>query len=148
MMITTLFSIGTSREGSGGGGGQTDGPCAGGSRRYGLLPLFLATATATATATTSRGVTPYVFLAASLPTTGASSTENCVVCGTDPATSCPCDCTPECHECPEGMRDPSATVYCGAQGIKSLSKEPIILPEGKTNLSVGRQGGSRLVFHP
>ena len=120
------------------GGGDAGVPRAGGGRRFGLLPLFLATATATAT--TSRGVMPYVFLAASLPATGATTTENCVVCGTDPATSCPCTgCT--------GSLD---TVDCSANGIKSLSKEPIVLPEGKTVLSVGRQGGRERasLFHP
>ena len=115
------------------GGGDADVPCAGGGRRSGLLPLFLATATATATS--SRGVTPYVFLAASLPATGATTTENCVVCGTDPATSCPCT----------GCTGSGYTVNCFGKGIKSLSKEPIVLPEGKNELSVGRQGGSGLL---
>ena len=70
------------------------------------------------------------------------ATENCVICGSDPDTRCPCDCTATCENlCP--WFDPdydddrkAGMVLCLRRGIKSLSSTPIVLPKNKTELCV------------
>ncbi len=63
---------------------------------------------------------------------------DCVVCGDDVASRCPCDCTANCENlCPDWVgTNKGATVWCADQGIKSLSSAPIVLPEGKVRVCV------------
>ena len=85
------------------------------------------------------GLPPAAMMLASLPIADGQATEDCVVCGSDPITRCPCDCTANCETCPDWVGDHrprSTVVWCAEQGIKSLSNAPIALPEGKVTLYV------------
>ena len=45
-----------------------------------------------------------------------TAVRNCIVCGSDPATACPCNCD-------------TIHVTCQGAGIRSLANEPIVLPK-------------------
>ena len=106
--------------------GANSGVCAGHGHRPRPLPLLVAPL-AVLPSTTPRAV---VLSLALLPAATADATENCVVCGSEPDTRCPCS------GCDSGSQ-----VDCSSKGIKSLSSEKIALPEGKTTLCVGRLPG-------
>ena len=113
VMLTAIWEI--IREGVGEEG-------EGGVWRRSLPQLLLLAPLAVQPSTTPRAL---ALSLAFLPAVTADAIENCVVCGSNPTTRCPC-----------GGCDSGGGVDCSFHGIKSLFSGPIVLPEGTTSLCV------------